>query len=390
MSTDKNTIKNWFKTSLKPTQAQFWAAWDSFWHKDEKLPISSIDNLGGLLDGKAESNHTHTNYATNDATTLTAENVTAWQNKLGVADLKFDDKAITITQDYANFGLQKGATINAFNNAIYSEVAKKLDAPKENATNEYVLMADGSVVAKSEFGKVEKVMGVAPDTNKNVDISGVAMNWTNPSQRFSALPDKSADETYELFALFDSDGNLAKASNVANAFEASLTTASDEQRLKIGKLLNVGVIHVGFIQDYYGDVTQLPVGWSLCDGTNGTPDLRGMFIIGYDPRDDEYNEIGKTGGAKEVTLKLHQMPSHRHSGTTSIDGEHTHEYSVFHDHGTQYFGGGSSAQLYDFSSTTTSINGGHSHSFDTSIVGGGQAHENRPPFYVLAKIMYTG
>ncbi|WP_291072009.1 phage baseplate protein [Empedobacter sp. UBA5637] len=387
MSTDKNTIKNWFKTSLKPTQAQFWATWDSFWHKDEKLPISSIDGLGGLLDGKAEANHTHTNYATNDATSLTAENVTAWQNKLGVADLKFDDKAITITQDYSDFGLQAGASINAFNNAIYSEVAKKLDVPTENATNSYVLMADGSVVAKSEFGKVDKVMGVAPDTNKNVDISGVAMNWTNPSQRFSALPDKSADETYELFALFDSDGNLAKASNVANAFEASLTTASVEQRLKIGKLLNVGVIHVGFIQDYYGDVTELPVGWSLCDGTNGTPDLRGMFIIGYDPRDDEYNEIGKTGGAKEVTLKLHQMPVHNHSGTTSIDGVHTHEYLSVQDQGNQYFGGGSSAKL---SPATTSEAGGHSHSFYTSPTGGGMPHENRPPFYVLAKIMYTG
>lgn len=204
--TDKTTIKNWFKTGLKPKQDQFWAQFDSYWHKSESLPISSISGLGNLLDGKAETEHTHTEYATNDATSLTADNVTVWQQKLGVADLKFDDQAITITQDYTDFGLQAGATINAFNNAIYTEVAKKLDSPTENATNEYVLMADGSVVAKSEFGKVDKVMGVAPDANKNVDISGVETNWTNENHRWSNLPNKSSDATYDKVMVLDNSG----------------------------------------------------------------------------------------------------------------------------------------------------------------------------------------
>ena len=151
--TDKTTIKNWFKTGLKPTQTQFWSTWDSFWHKSESLPISSITNLANLLDSKAEENHEHAQYATNDATSLTADNVTAWQQKLDVADLKFDDKAITITQDYADFGLVAGDSINAFNNAVYTEVAKKLDAPTENATNEYVILGDGSTTPKGDLGK---------------------------------------------------------------------------------------------------------------------------------------------------------------------------------------------------------------------------------------------
>ena len=240
MSTDKNTINNWFKTGLKPTQAQFWATWDSFWHKDEKIPISSINNLGGLLDGKAETNHTHTNYATNDATSLTAENVTAWQNKLGVADLKFDDKAITITQDYADFGLVAGDSINAFNNAIYTEVAKKLDAPTENATNGYVLLADGSTLPKTEFGKVDKVMGVAPDNNKNVDISGVATNWTHANQRFSGLVDRSSDATFNGIMGLDNSGNAAKITQSARLLEATLQGTTSEQALRIGNLLNGG------------------------------------------------------------------------------------------------------------------------------------------------------
>ncbi|RQO66841.1 hypothetical protein DBR40_21550 [Pedobacter sp. KBW01] len=49
-----NTIKNWFKTGLKPTQQQFWDSWDSFWHKDQVIPSSSVENLDSRFDEKAD------------------------------------------------------------------------------------------------------------------------------------------------------------------------------------------------------------------------------------------------------------------------------------------------------------------------------------------------
>lgn len=49
-----NNIKNWFKTGLIPTQNQFWDTWDSFWHKDDQIPASSIQGIDSLLDSKAE------------------------------------------------------------------------------------------------------------------------------------------------------------------------------------------------------------------------------------------------------------------------------------------------------------------------------------------------
>lgn len=52
--TNINTILSWFKTGLKPTQAQFWASWLSFWHKDETIPQSSVSNLTTTLAAKAE------------------------------------------------------------------------------------------------------------------------------------------------------------------------------------------------------------------------------------------------------------------------------------------------------------------------------------------------
>lgn len=54
MKVNLNTIKNWFKTDLKPNQTQFWNLLDSFWHKDESIPIDTIEDLTSILQQKAD------------------------------------------------------------------------------------------------------------------------------------------------------------------------------------------------------------------------------------------------------------------------------------------------------------------------------------------------
>ncbi|MWB92999.1 hypothetical protein GON26_01370 [Flavobacterium sp. GA093] len=54
MATNINTILSWFVTGAKPTQVQFWASWQSFWHKDEAIPQSSVQNLAATLNSKAD------------------------------------------------------------------------------------------------------------------------------------------------------------------------------------------------------------------------------------------------------------------------------------------------------------------------------------------------
>jgi len=49
-----NVIKKWFKTGLFPTQTQFWDVWDSFFHKDDQIPASQVENLQELLDQKID------------------------------------------------------------------------------------------------------------------------------------------------------------------------------------------------------------------------------------------------------------------------------------------------------------------------------------------------
>jgi len=55
----------------------------------------------------------------------------------------------------------------------------------------------------------------------------------------------------------------------------------------------------------FGEMT----GWYLCDGRNGSPDLRGRY--GYGRLNEQ---IGTLGGNNEVKLSVSHMPSHTHTG----------------------------------------------------------------------------
>ena len=52
---------------------------------------------------------------------------------------------------------------------------------------------------------------------------------------------------------------------------------------------------VGAIIFWAGDINTIPEGFSLCDGTQGTPDLSGKFIVGYGAGDCKYPDPAKYG-----------------------------------------------------------------------------------------------
>ena len=143
------------------------------------------------------------------------------------------------------------------------------------------------------------------------------------------------------------------------------------------------LVPAGVILLWSGSIASIPSGWNLCDGTNGTPDLRNRFVVAAG---DTY-AVGATGGADSVTLDASQMPAHTHTGTTSTDGAHNHNVSVqaatIQDcqRDNSYFRGDGGLTTY-----TTTTNGNHSHTFTTASTGGGGSHENRPPYYALAYI----
>ena len=145
----------------------------------------------------------------------------------------------------------------------------------------------------------------------------------------------------------------------------------------------------GIIVMWSGAIDKIPTGWLLCDGTNGTPDLRNRFIVGAGT---DYS-VGNTGGSNNVVLTTAQIPSHTHTATTTVtsNGAHTHSYTYYGRGSLTQRGTGSESYSQSTSSSkgTTGENGSHNHTATTTLenVGSGNAHENRPPYYALAYIM---
>jgi microcystin-dependent protein len=145
----------------------------------------------------------------------------------------------------------------------------------------------------------------------------------------------------------------------------------------------MGAVPRGAILMWSGNPAQLPKGWVLCDSQNGTPDLRSRFIVGYDPRHADNKTMGKTGGEDQHALTTAEMPSHNHGQS----GNHTHSlWASGHGWAFRVVQTGDTRAKNDSHTVYTSSNGAHTHASE----GGGAPHENRPPYYVLAYIMYTG
>lgn len=143
-----------------------------------------------------------------------------------------------------------------------------------------------------------------------------------------------------------------------------------------------------------GPVAQIPAGWRLCDGNNGNPingviipDLSGRFVVGYSAVDGDYNVIGASGGSKQVTLTTPQIPAHSHGVT---DNGHTHNLGagagVVEVDGANH---GISGGGHDGGSSPVTQTGSSQTGISIQNAGGGTAHENRPPYYTLAYIIFV-
>jgi microcystin-dependent protein len=154
--------------------------------------------------------------------------------------------------------------------------------------------------------------------------------------QFDTYSSNSTDRTAENIRMtINSSGNVG------------IGTTTPTATLDVsGTIKGYGTIPIGGIIMWNGSVA--PDGWSLCDGTNETPDLRGRFIMSttYDSTitvegETSIHNIQGTGGKQRVVLGVNEMPSHKHtidtvsftgnasgSGNTTSTGGHGHSVRV--------------------------------------------------------------
>lgn len=137
----------------------------------------------------------------------------------------------------------------------------------------------------------------------------------------------------------------------------------------------------GVIVMWNGSAASVPAGWALCDGTQGTPDLRSRFILGAGTSSDadlaaQYTAAGivvapgsKTGGEVRHTLTVNEMPAHTHSMVM-----YGADLGAAWDDDNYFY---TTFTKYSKNRNTPS----------TASAGSSQPHNNLPPFYALCFIM---
>lgn len=215
----------------------------------------------------------------------------------------------------------------------------------------------------------------------------------------------------------DLNFNGKKVTNIANG--SANTDAATVAQVK-------AVYKVGEVKMWHGAVANIATvwgaGWQLADGTNGTADLRDRFIVGAGA---SYG-VSTIGGEATNTLTTAQLPAHNHGvndpGHIHSINQTAHSHGVtdpghYHDAYTDVSIGpsnmasgalvtgvsrlgstvGKAAPLINattgvsINSTTISISlNSATTGITTANTGSGSTVENRPPYYALCFIEYTG
>lgn len=247
--------------------------------------------------------------------------------------------------------------------------------------------------------------GASVRSDINGALAAIASNNSSASEPGTTY-------AYQWWA--DTTANILKLRNGSNTGWISIATIA-------GANPGVaGVIPIGGIIMWSGTIATIPVGWGLCNGdTYGaitTPDLRNKFIIGAvvdavapgeltaTPHATIEGSNKRSGGAATVTLNISQIPIHDHANGGPYSGTAASQ-SITGSFNAYSYSNGSPSGV--FSSTITNsnelnvgsgggnnknynqfdISAGHGHNVNINAEGGGQAHENLPPYYSLAYIM---
>lgn len=223
---------------------------------------------------------------------------------------------------------------------------------------------------------------------------------------------------------------LFSFSNGSGSGTVTYESVTVTQNIKTKKLYIDGIdienklVPLGMVHMWAGAVDMLPDNYLLCDGQavnqsdypelyqvigstfntavncNGAnwvapssgmfrlPDLRGRFIVGYNSQNTEYSKIAANGGEATHTLKTNEMPSHAHSVNDYYGVDFTNSANEWKQKGILL--GGYEAldgRYVGWPNVGSGRNAALYKTHDSNNTGGNDAHENRPPYYVLAYIM---
>ena len=143
-------------------------------------------------------------------------------------------------------------------------------------------------------------------------------------------------------------------------------------------------IPAGGIFLWSGSIGSIPAGYVLCNGSNGTPDLRDRFVVGAG---STYSVDATGGSANSIVV------SHNHTATSVVtDPGHTHVVPLMNTNAPSNGSGnltGANDTPTSYPVTSNSNTTGITVATTVASAGNSGTNANLPPYYALCYIMKT-
>ena len=260
-----------------------------------------------------------------------------------------------------------------------------------NEPNCYVRADNTDVVAKGE-------------TYENAYTSRILSNGLPPHGE-QKLAWKDFVTGSEIFAQKEHGHKISEVTDLQKSLDEKLpaTTYNTEISKLQQKIANLekavsapAVTFIkGMIMIWKGSIVDIPRGWHLCDGSDGTLNLRDKFIVGAGNSYSVGSHGGNLNNTAKITLTYKDIPAHRHLfiGDTNINNANTLSRAGSDEGSWSGSGGGKGYKwmthgaVYKDSSTAYNNN---EYNFSDDCTVYSQSMDNRPPYYALAYIQYIG
>ena len=313
--------------------------------------------------------------------------------------------------------LAEGAGINleAVNLKNCRYLLDKHPAGKKTLHSLFQLLVDASCLLKQDLDQLRKIIADS-GTNISFDLGCIEPipGKSDANKVIQALINTVCKLSQKVTDIIQNAGNTTIITTSINQALSGListpghngltktTTPAGQVTYSITALVPPGTMlpYGGSLANFDSSGKGLPgtvmEGWFLCNGNNGTIDMRGFVPVGIiqgaggqaldgivDPvknQDVTMNyTMGQAGGKARVTLEVSQMPNHSHLVS---DPGHSHSYD--YPKGDRFRGDKfDAAKANDYYSKTTSK---ATTGITISAAGGGGPHENRMPFRACAFI----
>lgn len=242
---------------------------------------------------------------------------------------------------------------------------------------------------------------LTPSNNTDIDginiAEGCAPSGINNAIRelmsqLKAQQDGSSGDPFTVTGTMTASAVLASSGTLAVTGNLTLDGAAGTSGQALlsagsGNTPTWGNIFVtGMIMMWSGTIATIPSGWALCNGSNGTPDLRNRFVIGAHSDNAGVANTTitgtntQTGGSKDAIVV-----SHTHTASVSDPG-HKHNVNTWQgNNGSGVANAGEDngpySETQDIQTAFTGI------SVSISTTGSSGTNANLPPYYALAFIM---